>query len=230
MEYFEWLNVSDWNKTIANISSLITNHDLLKRNFPKVQVFIQSPHTFIIPTELFSEKHIGSLYEQYLGINQHSVQFVSLSIEHTKPVLVYGIDKKVAQILNTKWNVQWSHISKYFIENSLKSNTRTEQVYLNFRTNYFEVTAINNGKLEAHNYFEFSSSEEFIFNLLSFIRQIGFDIESLNLSVSGKVLKTSALYKLMEKYIPNVNFDQKDDQKGDVLFDELIFAANYENR
>jgi hypothetical protein len=230
LEYFEWLNVSDWKKTIANLSSLIAEHELLKLNYPKVQVFVQSPHTFIIPENLFSEKSLNNLYNQYLGIDYHTVQFTAISDGSDKAYLVFGIDKKVAQALNTKWNVQWNHSSKYYLDNCLSSTKKGQQVHLNFRTNYFEVAATNEGKLQAHNYFEFSSTEEFIFNLLSFIRQIGFDVEKLNLQVTGKVLKTAAIYKLMEKYIPNVYYNQDEDPKGEVLFEELTQAANYENR
>lgn len=230
MEYFEWLNVKDWNKTTANLSALLKENNILKLNYPKVQVFVQSPNTFIIPENLFSEKHLDNLYKQYLGIDHHYVQFSSISNSKDKAFMVFGINKEIAQLLNTKWNVLWNHSSIPFLSNCFRTDLGKQVIHLNFRTRYFEIIAINNQKLEAHNYFEFSSAEEFIFNLVSFIRQIGFDMDKLSIYVSGKVLKTAALYKMIEKYIPNIHFDQEEKESNEALFNELLQEANYENR
>lgn len=229
MEYYEWLNVRDWSKTKANIALLLKEHTLLKLIYPKVNVFVQSSDNFLIPEKVFSETHIAKLFEQYTGLQNHSTYSTSIPNIEGKPYLVFGIETELAHILLTKWNVRWYHYSKFFIANCINYCSQGQDVFIKFQSNSFEILATKAKKLEAHNYFEFLNAEEFIFNVLSFIKQIDFDVNDLNIHIEGKILKTSVLYQLIEKFIPNVHFQENEVAENEALFTELIQAANYAN-
>jgi len=226
MEYFEWLNVIDWGKTIVNTTSLIKNHDLLSLTFPKVKVFIQSPDNFLLPHNLYNEKGVVEIYNQYLGISTHEV---FNSKYNDSSFLIFGVHQDLVQTLNTKWNCSWDHCSKFYLSQSFSSASNGQELFLKFHQNYFEIIAFNSKVLEAHNYFNYSSADEFIFNLLSFTKQIGMDVSSLKIHLSGKIIKTSNLFELVNKYYPNVLFEEDENQTEYASFTPLINAANYEN-
>lgn len=223
-EAFEWIGARDWSKTEANIKQLSQEHEMLKLKYPKVNVFLQSKHTFLIPAEYFQENKIAELYQLYFGEKHHKVLFSPLESDS---YLVYGVSKPIARLLNAKWNISWGHLSKYFILDAKAKCSREQEVYLNFQNNYFEVAAFNKKKLQAHNYFDYSSSEEFIFDLLSFIRQIGFEIEYVQIYIGGNIAESSALHKLVEKYLPNVHFSGYDTEETKPSILELTKVLAY---
>lgn len=230
MEYFEWLNVQDWTKTKNNLAYLIENNELLSHQYGKVNVFIQSTNSFIVPNELHTQENESKIYRRYLGIESHNIFSHSLSNTSLKAHLVYGIDNEIYNLIKLKWDsINWLHFSHIYVDECLNTSNNAQEVFVKIQSNYFEVVGTKNKALESHNYFEFSGAEEFIFNLLSFIRQSNFDINVLDLHLSGKIQSSSKLHQLVTKYIPNVHFEALDNAEAKDLFQELIQAANYEN-
>ncbi len=222
MEAFEWLNVTDWEKSIKYVAQLMNEHDLLKLDFVNPLIFVQSTDCMLIPSDLYQESKNKMLYKQYFGIENHKLY--SSSLKTIK--LLYGVDNRLAKSIDAKWKgCRWNHLSHSFLENSMNESGAGQEVYLKFDNAYFEVVALKNREIEAHNYFGFSSSEEFLFNLLSFIKQIGFDVNALKIIASGKILKASPLHILLEKYIPNVELNQLSKEK-EAVFHDLSQASN----
>ncbi|RLD64176.1 MAG: hypothetical protein DRI84_08920 [Bacteroidetes bacterium] len=231
LEHFEWLNVNDWNKTQENVSSLLMQHELLKLNFPIVHVFIQSTDSFIIPTPLYSDTDQKLIYEKYLGHKDHAIFSNKFNEQNLDAYLIFGVKKQIAENINQKWKkVSWSHYSLSYIDSCIQKGNHEQELFIKLQSNYFEVVSMNNKVLESHNYFRFSSAEEYIFNLLSYIRQIGFDIEKLHLHIEGKIIESSTLYQLGLKYIPHISFEAKEDKQPIELFHDLIQAVNYADR
>ena len=226
MESFEWLNATDWNKSLDNISLLFEDHDLLKLSFSKCLIFIASTDSMLIPNNLYKEDKAKSLFNQYLGLENQSIFSDEIDHLESKINLVFGLDSKIRKAINSHYNnVEWHHFSQFLIVRSLKTIEHNNEVVLRFENGYFEAVAINNNKLEAHNYFTFNSSEEFIFNLLSFVKQIGFDVNKLHIKLKGKISKSSSLQLLIEKYVVNVSFEQ-DNTSNEAAFSDLIQATN----
>lgn len=230
MEYFEWLNVTDWSKTRKNLTYLIENHEFLKHQYTKVNVFIQSMDSYIIPNDLYSKENETNIYKRYLGFDSHIIFSHILSNTSTNARLVYGLNNEVHDLLGQKWKtINWLHFSHIFVDECLNESEKEQELFVKIHSNYFEVVGSKNQALESHNYFEFSGAEEFIFNLLSYIRQSNFEMEKLILHLSGKIQSSSKLHQLVTKYIPKVSFEALDSGEAQDLFQELIQAANYEN-
>jgi len=228
MEQFEWLNVKDWNLSKKNLSELLSSHPLLKHNFANVQIFIQSTESFLIPDSLFSESKIKSLYDTYYGINNHSTFSSKMKNPAPDAHMVFGLDKEIVQIITNKWKqVNWHHCSSFYLNSCHQRSEKEQEVFVKLQQNYFEVAALLNQKLNAHNYFEFSNAEEFIFNLLSFIRQIGFEAEKVQLHLEGKIAVSSVLHQLVKKYIANLQFEAIGNEKTADAFHELIQTVNH---
>ena len=231
MEQFEWLNVKDWNQSKKNLSDLLSSHALLKHNFAYVQIFIQSTESFLIPDSLFSESKIKSLYNTYYGISNHFIFSTKMKKPTPNAHMVFGLDKEIVQVINNKWKqVSWYHYSAFYLNVCHERSRQTQEVFVKLQQNYFEVVALMDQKLNAHNYFEFSNAEEFIFNLLSFIRQIDFDTEKLQLHLEGKITLSSVLHQLVKKYIPNLQFEAISTEKTADAFHELIQTVDYAHR
>jgi hypothetical protein len=229
MESFEWLNAINWDKSLQNLTVLFKEHDLLKLSFQKHYIFIQSTDSLLIPASMFKPSKAINLYNQYLGLSNHKVFTKDNDHSGSKIILAFGIDQRVEKLISAHYkNIEWLHFSQTLITHSIKNATNEQELTLQFENNYFEVVALKNHKLEAHNYFTFSSSEEFMFNLLSFIKQIGLDIKILHIKLQGKITKASSLQVLIEKYVTNVSLEQGNISK-EAAFNDLIRATN-ENR
>jgi len=229
MEYFEWLNVKDWTKTKENLAELISEHELLKLDFVNVQIYIQSTESFLVPDAVFSKPDLKPLYKTYFGIDNHNI--FTQRMENPNAYMVFGLNQDVAQIIIFKWkNLIWNHCSYFYINNCINRGNENQEVFVKLQSNYFESVAFENRKLNSHNYFEFSNAEEFLFNLLSYIRQIGFDIEKMHLHLEGKITTASTLHQLVKKYIPNLHFESHKSEKSEDTFHELIQSVNYAHR
>ena len=229
MESFEWLNATNWDKSLQNLTVLFKEHDLLKLSFQKQYLFIQSTDSLLIPDSLYNPSKATNLYNQYLGLSNHKVFTEEIDHSGSKIILAFGIDQRIEKLISSHYkNIEWHHFSQTLIARSIKNATKKQELALRFENNYFEVVALKNHKLEAHNYFTFSSSEEFMFNLLSFIKQIGLDIQQLHIKLQGKITEASSLQVLIEKYVANVSFEQ-DNTSEEAAFNDLIRATN-ENR
>ena len=228
MEYFEWLNVKDWNKTKENLSILLSEHSLLKLDFPNVNIYIQSKGTFLVPDVVFSSSELKPLYKTYFGIENHDIFTQELKSPAPNANMVFGLAQDITHIVNSKWkNIIWQHCSYFYLSNCILRSKENQEVFVRLQSNYFEVIAFENKKLNSHNYFEFSNAEEFIFNLLSSIRQIGFDLVKLQLHLEGQITTSSMLHQLVKKYVPNMQFEPHKSEKPEDAFYELIQAVNY---
>jgi len=225
-EAFEWNGVRSWDSSKLKISQLLENHELLSLVYPKVNVYLQSKSSLLIPKDLFDESKIKLLYKTYFGLEQDKELYTMLN---NNSVLVYGVNHDISSIFNTKWNTSWNHMSSFFINEKIKRASREQEVHLNFHHNVFEVLALNKRKLESHNYFDYSSSEEFIFKLLSFCKQINFEAEYIQLFLQGDITESSVLHKLIEQYLPNVYFAEGYKQDQNTSLQELIQVVTHAN-
>ena len=230
MENYEWLNTINWDISFNKLSTLLLKHEVLSLKFKKVNIYLQSTSSFIIPPDYLIEEKLDLLYQSYLGITNHTIFKSTINSVSEKPIIVFGVENRIADLISKKWNsIEWNHFSNLFISECLVNNIKEEAIFLNFQMNNFEIVATKNGKLESQNYFYFNTADDFAFKLFSFCRQIGFNMDTLKLHIKGKIKEASPLHLLMEKYVANIVFVESKYPTNEQVFEELIQAVNHEN-
>ena len=227
LEHFEWSSKTDWSGSLNKLRELVENSELSKKDFHQTSIYLQAPHSFILPDKAAGDK-LEKIYHTYLGLEQHQVFSQEL---FPKAYLVYGLPNEVYQlIINEFPKASWKHCSAAFIARSMDKVENGQVLFVNHHSGYIEVVSIKNKKLEAHNYFPYGNTDEYLFNLISFARQTGMNIEKLHIHLKGQIIENSKLHQSVLKYFPNVLFEAVIRADMGAVNQEFIEAVNYENR
>ncbi len=225
-EAYEWQH-KDWNYTYTKVSEVI-KHEIFSNTFNKVFCFLQNSSTCLIPDEYFIQGAIKKALETYLGKNIDEAYYTKL--KNADINLVYGIDTNLIKLISSILSEpKFIHSSSIYIDLALQNINTGQQIYLNIGTQEFEIIGIKDGKLISHNYFQFNTIDEFLFLLLSFVKQNSFNTETLYLNIKGKILKSSKLSQTISKYFNNINLDKTADNKHaifETLKNHTLFADN----
>jgi hypothetical protein len=225
MTYYEW-SKGTHEADLKNFKEILNENEWTRPDYSKILIFIYSPHSFIIP-EALTQQQLSTIYSSYLGIEGQHVLTQKLKTGQ----LVFGIPEETFNLFQQFYpNAEWKHCSASFIAQGLETAKHKEEVFVNHHHGYFEILAVKNTKLNAHNYFHYSDTEEYLFKLLSFVKQTGMDINQMHLHLLGMINKSSKLHQAVEKYIPNVIFEAISTERKEDVFKPFIEAVNYENR
>jgi len=80
------------------------------------------------------------------------------------------------------------------------------KVYINLYKNSFEFIAIKNGSLLICNTYEYKTPEDFIYYILFCLEQLKLNPDSVDVFLSGAILKNDSNYTVLYNYIRNISF------------------------
>ena len=204
-EYYEWQN-RDWGNAIQKFTEIIQKHSELKKAFKKVYIFISSQQSTLIPNSFYSENKNTTVLETLLGINKNTFRPYSQQLKNADITLIYPLDLEIEKLINTYFpKAIINHESASFIDEAIKTASVKEKLYLNIGHQSFELIATKYSKLIAHNYFDYTTVDEFMFFLLSFVKQNNIPLKNLQLCISGSINMDSKIGKNLEKYFPVIN-------------------------
>jgi hypothetical protein len=111
-------------------------------------------------------------------------------------------------LLDTYGAFEYKHSSTILIEKLLQEykNVSNEICFVNITENDFEIVVLKNKKLSLFNTFNFNTKEDFIYYILFTAEQLNLNPEKVTLVLLGDIDETSELYKILFKYIRNIQF------------------------
>jgi hypothetical protein len=187
----------------TNVQSIISSENLLKNKYKSIAIFFENEYTTLIPSEYYSAINQQSALDIYLGNKSFVANAQKLKKEEA--YLVFGIEKTLLNTLKKQFfGAKYYHHSAFAINNALDNKATTPIISLRIGQNSFEIIASDKGKLLAHNNFDFKTIDEFLFLLLSFVKQQGFDISEIELNITGQLLMTSEIGKKLKLYFANI--------------------------
>ncbi len=223
---YEWQK-QNWEYSLKQIKTLISQEDYLLLNYSKTLLFFNDKRSTLLPSDFFQENQVQAVLEMYLGENDFIGK--SQKLVNTDAHLLYAIPKSMVKYLQTTFkNLQLYHQTAIAIEIALKNATDKAEISLRIDNSYFEVIGIINKKLVAHNYFDFSTVDEFMFLLLSFVKHNKFDIEHLNLNLSGQLLMSSPIGLQLQRFFPSI-VNQSINKGEEAAFVELLKHSDFAN-
>jgi hypothetical protein len=219
-EIYEW-PMKNWSFATSNFKSIFANNTFLKSVFLKTIISIKSKDCTLIPNKFYDASKNKLVLETYLG--EKNLITNSQALKQENAHLIYSISSSLNLLLKTSFpKAEVFHKSALFIDNELKSAGNSDSISLSISTQYFEIIGIKTKKLIAHNHFQFQSIDEFMFLLLSFIKQNGFKTENLDLKLSGKILMSSKIGQNLEQFFPNIHqADNSNISEKEIAFAEI---------
>jgi hypothetical protein len=174
----------------------------LQQEFEKVTILYHHDIFTTVPSQIFQEDHASDYLKYNTRILQTDTISIDKSIGNTGAHIVY---------------VAYSNISNYFYEKygdhsyyhySSKTIPVLQQLgdglYINVQASNFYLTVLENGKLKAHNLFEYQEREDILYYTMFAIQQHDLDPENVRLTLlSNKI--DQELNDLLYLYVRNVH-------------------------
>ncbi|WP_162497601.1 DUF3822 family protein [Aureibaculum marinum] len=194
-------------RLIANISSIFSNEELLKRKYSSVSVTHINELFTLVPKTLFNEDRL----QDYVSFNTKVFPQDYIVFDEIKNLDIISIFIPFVNINNFLidqfHHFEYKHNSTVLIENllSIYKYSLVPKVFAHIGHGHFELIVIANKKLQLYNTFKFSTKEDFIYYVLFTAEQLKLNPEKFEFVLLGSVEKNDALYSMAYKYIRNVS-------------------------
>lgn len=180
----------------------------LTHAFSTVRISIEEAFT-LVPSDIFRPSDILSHYKNNLGYRpEKELQFDQLKNEGV--VVVYGIDKKLLELLKQKFNsYEYYNAHSVLLDSLYRENGRfsnMKQVFVNFRKKTFSFTCLNNEKLIYSNVFSYKWAEDILYYIVKTADELNLDLNSQECIFTGSIEHTDGSYKLLNDYLNKIEF------------------------
>ncbi len=230
----QWMEVyslksQDWKEAANQLDLIFKSHQLPSVNPSKVQAFISHTDCVLIPEAFFSEATKQKALEVYIG--KPVVNVASQMLKYQPINIVYSLENALADTLKKYFSsIELHHHTALLIDYALKNSGNQDSILLEVSPKYFELVATRNQKLVGHNFFNFNTVDEFMFFLLSYIRQNDFDVQNMELKLGGSIVLDSKIGSNLAKYFSKIqllNASKNNESKAPITV--LQFLLDFEN-
>ncbi|MCD4773172.1 MAG: DUF3822 family protein [Bacteroidales bacterium] len=231
LESYAFQELEDYRQLSSEINDLVHDKELLKRSYKKINIIFESPKSTLIPFQLFDKSELHS----YLKFN-HNVENWEIirfdSLKNLEAKNIYVIPKCINKTIKENFgSANISNFSSSLIESLLikyKNQNLENKVFVNLRSNIFDIIIIEGKKLKLFNSFKFRTKEDFAYFLLFALEQLKFNPEEIELIFTGAIEKSSNLYEIIYKYIRNIAFIESNDLlRYSYIFDNIPLHLYY---
>lgn len=185
-------------------------HPELKHSFYKVCISYDYPQNTLVPSQQYKSEQAGDLLKSLYGVNGSSV-IISESIHDWQLYNVYAVPRDVHEWVCRHYPAaQYWH--RYTLDiKQMRSGDQPQQLWADFRTDDFTLSAIADNKLLLSQTFPYSTPEDVLYYILKVCslspggNQSDFQRDAV-LSLSGLIDQQSALYKELYQYFIHLVF------------------------
>ncbi len=196
----------------GTVNDIIATHRWLKKPFKSVHIIFFNNKSTLVPASFFSVNYI----EDYLKFNNFVDDYEVITfdkLKQTDAYNVYALPENIKKVFFKHFpHCRIFHFSSTLIEGLLirhKDQSVKNKVFLNVHLSNFVIIVLEKKQLRYYNSFNYSSTDDFIYYLLFVLEQLNLLSTVIELTVSGKIDKKSALYLLLNQYISKVKFSER---------------------
>lgn len=190
---------------------VFSNDEVLKNLFSERHAGILTTDFTLVPAEFTDRKLIDEWKKQFTR-EPGSSTLCADALHSLNLQVTYAVPTQVLTLLGNfmnKFNLNHS-ISNLLETLVLRNEGKT--VYCNVQAGFLQVIFLNEKKIVFANIFLYQSPEDFIYFLLAIYKQLELDPENVKVILLGEIVKDSALYHLVYKYIRNIEFGKSVEQ------------------
>ncbi|HOY32355.1 MAG TPA: DUF3822 family protein [Bacteroidales bacterium] len=196
-----------------HLKDFFTKNELISHQYRDVVVLWESQRSTLVPDALYETDE----RETYFYFNLGKVideKICGDKLKTAELYNVYGVPEELENNLGLK-SFRMRHHGSAFIENVMifsKVRMLSKQVFIHIHPAFFDMLVSENGRLLFYNSFAYKTAEDFIYFVLFVYGQLQLSPENNSIILSGGVLKNSALYDILFKYIRNIDFMEPGEQ------------------
>ena len=196
--------------------------EILKLNFSSVRVAVNNSKHTLVPSALFDEKEKNTYLEYMVELRpSDTIEVDDLNFIDAK--IVYAVNKEIQDmILESFENMKLYHGSTAFIQGAyLLAEEQTEHhMYINVLNRKLNILLFNKKELLFNNSFTFQNVRDFVYFAMLVLDQFRINPETIPVYLCGQIMRESDIFKLLFRYIKNVDFLEAPDH--------LKFRSKYE--
>ncbi len=190
------------------LEAIFEQNIFLNKPYKKVSISITNSLYNFVPAPLFD----AASAKKYLQLNcklSQNDEVLYASMKNMSAYCIFAIDKKIKsffdyQFTGAKYLHQTMALSDAVLNNF--KNKEQQSVIINVRKNDFETLIIKDKKTELINTFPYTNADDLLFHLLYVLEQLSINPDKQEVLVCGEILKNSAVYERLVKYVRHVNF------------------------
>lgn len=209
-DYFE--NNLTLDNILINIQQIVLEEPLLQNKYQSVNITIKNKLNTFVPLELFEEQLVSN-YLQY-STKVLSNDFITHDVlEKDQLVNVYIPFVNITNFFLDQFGpFNYKHAGTVLVERliDLNKDSDTIKVYVHVSKNDFEIIVLKQQELILYNSFVLNTYEDFAYFILFIFEQLQLDRDVHNIILLGDIDNQSNLYKLIYKYVRNIEFLEYD--------------------
>lgn len=201
--FFQFNNQAEFYSTIHDV---LDKEDLFNLTYQSVYLYIYNGLNTLIPIALFDINYL----DDYIHFNFDIA--VSLSTEHDVlekegMVNVYGIAHELKKIFENKFKgLTINHNTSALISYLTNNSNHDDMVYVYVQPQRMQIFIYRQQQPIFVNSFQYTTPEDFIYFVLYTYQQLKLEPETTALYLMGEIVKESALYEQLYKYIRHIHF------------------------
>jgi Protein of unknown function (DUF3822) len=221
---------------LNRLKAELSTNTAFSDEFESVLVIHQNELSTLVPEALYEE----NCKADYLKFNSKILRTDLIAEDYiavNKSINVYVPYVNINNyIFETFGEFIYKHASSVFINTVLQQKNSYEhaEIYVNINLNTIELLAIDKGKLQLINVFEYSSKEDFIYYILFVFEQLKFDVETTKVLLSGKINTEDELYNILYTYVRHIelvnsvySYNFNDSIKTDALYRHYLILNSF---
>lgn len=191
------------------LDEVIIQKPWLSYPFQTVLVLVDQTFNTLVPGPLYDDKEKAT----YLAFSHQYRENSRVAADELKTAgawNVYYLSNILVHKVKEIWaNAQVVHLTSVLIESVLITNrnqTPDAAVFLNLRSNGYDLLITASDKLLFYNNFKARTPEDYLYFLLFALDQQGLNPETVNLNLMGPISLEHPVYEAIWKYVRNVRF------------------------
>ncbi len=194
------------------LATALDGETFFRKPYKSVSIISTTQLSTIIPKRYF--EHERAI--QYLALN-YDLPKGTVSVINNLPkvgaVNVFGLNREVVNVLTQKFpDAKIFHQATPFIYNTLhlpKNNAEeSEEVSVNFNSEFIDIIVNNNDKLILYNSFEVENDNDKLYFIMLIVKQLQLNTQKIKLLLYGQIKLSSELYQRLQRTIRNVHLAQ----------------------
>ena len=224
LEHYDIQNLNSYSNLAEKIDILVNQKELLQQNFVSTSVGITHTINTLTPKALYKKEYGKEIlaFNHILLKNETETRDWIPSIQAFNS---YFIPEELERCLNKHFkNIVWKHDSSIIIESLIHQFKlhEGEKVYISVQKKSFDITILDGKHLKFFNSFSYKAAEDLIYYLLFSMEQLQLNPDHTPLIIIGEIEEDSEIYKLLYKYIRNINFTKRNPNYNySFVFDQI---------
>ncbi len=195
---------------INSLKELWVSDSILSALYPEVHIAFIRPHYTIVPNKLYQsvDKAAYLFPLKSKSTTPELYQVNDLNMLDAK--LIFSVPQAIIAFFESKYTqgVQYYNSFTTLINGFAREMKllQGKHVWLNVQPTTLQIILFDGEALIFSNQFPFGNEKDFLYYVLLIYGQFKLDPETIPLHISGQLVKESAIYKKLYRYIRSISF------------------------